>query len=436
MRARFAVLTAVLTALVPAVAQAAPLQDHGLTINAAPNPIVAGQGVLIYGQLNSPNPGGQTIYLYHRIPPQQQFSIISETTTQPNGFYEFTRPEGIVLTNRFWFVRGPNETYSHTMEEQVAAEVTLAAGAPGSITGEPIVFSGGVTPSHPFQPVLLQEQNPLTGNGWVTIARTFTNGASHFSVPHRWFAPGIYSLQAVFPGDPRNIRAASGNPVSVTITQRQHPYFTINASPSIIPFRSSVTISGVLYRGGTTQPEPNVAVELLARTAGQPFQGVADTVTGADGSYSFTQAPERNTVYRVVTLAKPLRGTAPAFVGVQDTLTFSASSATGEVGGSDTFSGTVAPDQTGQIIYLQRLGDDGNWHNVAAAVVGAGSAYSLSYTFSQEGSFQFRSRIYGSPANIGAASSPVTVVVSGVSPYAPPAQPAPLTPTPALAAPR
>ena len=71
MRPRFAMLASLVAALAvavaPGVAGAAPKHNHGLTINATPNPIVSGQGVLIYGQLKGSPVAGQPIVLYHRV---------------------------------------------------------------------------------------------------------------------------------------------------------------------------------------------------------------------------------------------------------------------------------------------------------------------------------------------------------------------------------
>ena len=73
MRLRFALLGSLLAVLVavvaPNIASAAPQHNRGLTINATPNPIIAGEGVLIYGQLRGGNVAGQTIKLYHRVNP-------------------------------------------------------------------------------------------------------------------------------------------------------------------------------------------------------------------------------------------------------------------------------------------------------------------------------------------------------------------------------
>ena len=163
MRLRFAVLACALAALAcaagPSMAGAAPVHNRGLTIHALPNDIIAGEAVLIYGQLKGPDHAGQTIVLHHRINPNASFSVIGRTTTNANGQYEFIRPDGILLTNRSWFVRGPGFTHSRTVHEHVAALVSLAASSPGGLTRQPIVFSGHLTPDHIGSIVALQEQN-------------------------------------------------------------------------------------------------------------------------------------------------------------------------------------------------------------------------------------------------------------------------------------
>ncbi len=162
MRPRFAMLASlvavVAAAVSPGVAGAAPRHNHGLTINATPNPIVSGQGVLIYGQLQRNPVAGQPIVLYHRVGSQRHFTVIGHTTTDSFGFYKFTREEGIVTTNRSWFVRGPNSSHSRTVHERVAALVSIAADKTAADTRQPITFSGSVSPSHAFQRVLLQAQ--------------------------------------------------------------------------------------------------------------------------------------------------------------------------------------------------------------------------------------------------------------------------------------
>src|ERR1700758_413479 len=109
MRLRFATLGAALATLVvavsPAVASAAPRHNHGLTINATPNPILAGEGVRIYGHLGGPDSGTKPILLYHRVAGAPRFKLVGVRRPASHGFYEFTLSEGVVLTKRSWFVR-------------------------------------------------------------------------------------------------------------------------------------------------------------------------------------------------------------------------------------------------------------------------------------------------------------------------------------------
>ena len=419
MRTRLTVLAAMVCGLalaaMPAGAVAAPHHNHGLTINATPNPILSGQGVLIYGQLNGPNNTNEPIYLYHRINPADRFSLISVTHTNSVGFYEFTRAEGVVLTNRSWFVRGPADTHSRTIHERVASLVSLAESAMSTTTAQPVTFNGAVSPIHPFQVVRIQKQSALGGNGWQTIETTRTDGNSHFSVAHRFRVPGDYTLRAVFPTDPRNIRGESDS-VTLTVQQAQIPDFTINSSAPIVTEGSSATISGVLSSAGTTTPQSGVQVTLYGRQDEGPFEALSTTVTGADGSYSFTETPVHNTVYYAAETLKPKHRSARLFEGVQDVVTIAPSSSTTTVGGTVTLGGTVSPDKTGHVIWLQRLGKDGNWHDVASSTVTNGSNYSFNYTPGQQGTVQLRARIYGGPENVGAASPAASITVSGAAP--------------------
>jgi hypothetical protein len=417
MRPRIVVLAGALSALTlaaaPAVAPAAPHHNRGLTIAATPNPISSGEGVLIYGQLKGSAVSGQTIYLYHRIAGQPRFTLIGHTTTNSFGFYEFTREEGVVLTNRNWFVRGPNGTHSRTIHERVSALVSLSSTSATADTGQPVGFSGAVSPAHPFQRVLLREQDSITGSGFKTIGVTRTDGASAFVIAHRWARPGVYAVQATFPGDFRNIRGESDT-ITIIVQQKENADFTINSSRPVIQDGQSVTISGVLDQPGTTSPEPATTVALWGHATGQPLTQLATTTTGSDGSYSFTQAPIHNTVYHVRTTGKPHRKTTALYEGVQDVVTMSATSSTGTVGGTDTFNGTVAPDKAGHLIYLQRL-ENGKWYDVAVSVVGPGSTFTFAHTFGTPGAKVFRARIYGGPENVGGVSPPVTVTVTGVA---------------------
>jgi hypothetical protein len=415
MRLRIAVLASALSALtfvaLPSISGAAPRVNHGLTIAATPNPTLAGDPVLIYGQLNLTAGANQTIRLYHRIDPNPSFTLIGVTKTDAHGFYEFTRAEGVVLTNRNWFVRGPDATHSRTVHELVAAEVSLAANQTNGDTLHPLTFTGGVTPDHAGQRVYLQAQKGASDD-WTTLKSGRLGPGSSYSISYRWRTPGERDVRVLLPADPRNIATAS-SPVAVTIQQTEIPDFTINSSSPIITIGASATISGTLDQASSTTAEPNTSVTLWQGPGVDgPFKSIQSVVTGSDGGYSFTEQPTQNEVYLVRTTVSPFRHTAKLFEGVQDAVTLTASSSTSTVGGNVTFTGSVTPDKAGHVIYLERIGKDGDWHLVEIRFVDARSNFQFGWTFGTSGAKTFRARITGDGQNVGGASPSVTVAVS------------------------
>ena len=415
MRLRFTVLATALAALaltaIPQIASAAPQRDRGLTIHAVPHNIIAGEAVLIYGRLGSRQPN-QLIRLYHRIAPRSSFSLIGTARTDSAGNYQFTRAENIVETNRSWYVRGPGFTHSRTVDERVAALVSLAASSPSGTTRHAITFSGHLTPDHAGSRVLLQAERG-SSDDWTTLKSGVVGSGSNYQIAYAWRTAGARDVRVVFSGDTRNTPAAS-DPVAIVIEQAQVPSFTINTSDPIVTDDSPATISGTLFASGsTTTPASGAAVQLFGHMPGaHPYRELQSTTTKTDGSYSFTVQSTTNEWYQVRTVTAPHRATAQLFEGVQDAVTMSASSSTSTVGGHVTFSGTVSPDKAGHVIYLQKLGRDSDWHTVETRLVRVGSSFSFGWTFGTAGAKEFRARITGGPANVGGSSAPVTVDVT------------------------
>ncbi len=420
MRIRIAAIAAGLGAIAalsaPAVA-AADSSQAALTIAAAPSHILAGQSMLIYGHLQGPSNAGQQIVLYHKIAGRPSFTVIQKTTTNSQGNYEFIRPDGIVNTNRQWYSTGPNGVESTTISEQVAALVSLNESTPNALTQQKVIFSGHVFPGHPYQQVLIQEQSGLTGNGWKTIATAQTDAQSSFSVAKGWGIPNAYTLRAVLKPDAFNVQSFSDS-ITETVQQKEKPSFTINSSNQLVGEGTPVTISGVLDQAGTTTPEATTQVTLFGKVPGanNTWQALATTVTGSDGSYSFSESPTTNMVYVVRTTIKPKSTSAALFQGVQDQLTAQASTTTTTVGTPITVSGTVTPDKTGSEIVLEELASNGNWQVVQYGTVESGSQYSFSVVFGQTGTTQVRVHITGDPDNVGNNSAPLSIMVNGVAP--------------------
>jgi hypothetical protein len=422
MRLRFTVLATALVAAViaaiPSLAGAAPHHNRALTIHLVPPSINAGDEVDIIGQLKGVDSANQTIRLYHRINPRAHFSLIGTRTTDSAGRYEFVRADGIVDSNRSWFVRGPAESHSKVVHEHVAALVSIApdpasGGVVPADTRQPITFSGHVTPDHTGQIVKLQVSLDQ-GDNWRTINTGRIGAGSNYSISQAWRTAGPREVRALLPPDARNTRAISDT-VSVQVQQRQVTGFSIQSSDQLIPYNSQATISGVVDHPGTATPDPQDSVSLYARMPrGGGYKVVQTTTTGDDGSYSFTVQPSTNEWYLAKLTFTPRTHSATLFQGVQDLVSMSGpSSAT--VDQHIDFAGTVTPDKSGHVIYLQKLGVDSQWHTVEVRTVTSGSTFAFGWTFGAAGAKQFRARILGGPVDIGGASAPVTVTVSDPS---------------------
>lgn len=414
MRKRFVVFASLVALVaVPATTAAAPHRNKGLTINATPDPNLVGDPILIYGQLNLPSPAGQTIRLFHRVNPAASFRFVQKTKTNATGFYEFTRADGAVLTNRNWFVRGPSGTHSRTVHERVSALLTLAASTVTGFTNQPITFTGSIFPAvgHGGESVVLESLVGDAGSRWSVIGKGMIGSGSTYSISHR-FQPGGYELRALFGGDVRNI-AATSDPVTIIVQQNQKPSFTINSSSPTINDGQPMTISGVLYApGSTTVRRAATSVTLWGHEAGQAYAAISSTVTAADGSYAFTSTPVHSMVFQVRTTLAPARLTAQLFAGVADDVSITASTNAAMVGQTVTFTGGVTPDKAGHAVYLQLLGPDGHFHTIRVGSVVPSSTYSFSWTFGSTGVKTFRVRIPGGESNVGSASTPVAVSVS------------------------
>jgi hypothetical protein len=385
-----------------------PHHNHGLTINATPNPSVTGDALLIYGQLNDTPHSGQTITLWHHIAGSHRgYTRVQRTTTDANGFYSITRAQGVVTTNRSWFVTAGHGVHSRTLYQRVAATVTLSASTTTADTNHRIVFSGHVAPNHAFERVVLQQESGANEDHWQTIDRGRLNASSDYAITHRFLRPGDRTLRVVFRGDRRNTRAES-SPVSISVSQTQNAKFTLTPSAAKIDHGQSVTLSGTL----SAPNNASVVVTLYAHPqAGGAYHAVTTATTDGSGNYTFApQSPEHNTVYQARTANG--RRSAQVFEGVRDVVTLSVSSTTSQVGQAVTFSGHVDPSKVGHVFVLQRKGLDGDFHTVQSGHIGALSNYAIAHVFATPGVKTYRVFVPGGQSNLAGVSPTVTVTVA------------------------
>lgn len=134
---------------------------------------------------------------------------------------------------------------------------------------------------------------------------------------------------------------------------------TIAAKPTTIVFGGATVISGRL-RG------PNRAGRTVTlRADGYPFNvgdaAVASTQTTSNGSYSFTQRPDRNTNYQVTLGAL---GTERVRVNVRFRVSFAASDATPRAGQLVRLRGRACPESDGAVVSIQRRSSSGRYRTV------------------------------------------------------------------------
>jgi len=411
-------VAAALSTLAPASALASKLPNpRGCTVllNVSPRNDSAGNPIRAYGRVTCPrqaNLTGQTVMLLEHSYGVSGHTVTQSTTTDARGYYQFSPVA--VQTNSFFYARA-HGAQSERKRVGVEAQVTLSGPPPGSqlLTGaaNKVTFTGTVSPSDEGARVALQGQDALTGNEWKGMGIGTVGPEGHFTIVHQFSVPGGANLRVLVRSQNRNIPSLS-NELTYEVSQAQNSNLTITASANPIISGGSVTISGVAA-GMKSQ-----SVTLLARTVHQHgFASVAEATTSStSGEYTFpAQSLTNSTFYEVQTgkLASGGQKSAVLFEGVEDVLNAKVSSSTVQAGQPLTFSGTVAPDHTGHIIYLERQNASGtSFHVVQIATIGAGSTYTITHRVYDPGMKVFRVRIPGGPENEGVASSPFTIQVT------------------------
>lgn len=409
--------TVLLALAVPAAASAhkhpSPSGRCRIDLNVAPRQITAGDPVLAYGRLvcdRRVKAVGQAVNLLEHSFGTPGYTVVQSTTTGPLGFYEI--PLNGVQTNSSFFVRS-HGAQSGRRHVRVAAQVTLNGPPEGTqlLTGaaNAVTFTGTVSPADVGARVILQRQNALTGNDWRRIGDGTVGAEGAFSITHTFVVPGDANLRVLVRSHGTNISSPS-DVLTYEISQAQNLQLTINASSDPIVYGQSVTISGVAAGLASTP------VTLFERTASQHgFAPVSEVTTNATGEYTFpAQSPLYNAFYEVRAGAKGSgEKSAVLYEGVKDVLTAEASPTTVQAGQAITFKGTVAPDHTGHIIYLERQNASGSgFHVVQVASIESGSAYTIVHAVYDAGTKVFRVRVPGDGENEGAVSAPFTIQVT------------------------
>jgi hypothetical protein len=387
-----------------------------LTMNAVPRTITSGETPELFGRLHCSEAGAaatQTVTFYGRSTGQAN-KVIGTAATDATGYYLLVAPAPTADTIYYATAAGAT---SPSKAVKVSPEVTIHGPAETSalLTGfkSRVTFSGTVSPTDTGAEVVLQREQAVANEEWHPIQRGIVGPGGAYSFVHVFVIPGDANIRVVV--RPRLGLSAFGasTPLSYVISQRQNPLLTLiptgsGATSDPILYAQTLTLHGVLA-GGSGQ-----TITLEARSKTGQFATVGTTVAGAGGAYSFTQAPQQNTAYKVLGGG---RHSATVFEGVKYTLTAGISGGTVAAGQSLTFSGTVTPYHEGHVVYLERQNANGGGYHVAqvgtlTAGPGASGTYSITHVFFGMGRQVLRIKVPGDPDNEGVASAPFTIEVT------------------------
>jgi hypothetical protein len=127
---------------------------------------------------------------------------------------------------------------------------------------------------------------------------------------------------------------------------------TIAKDPRTVTFGNPVTISGRLTGPGAAGE--TVELESTEFPYTTPFRSAGTATTDANGNYSFTVTPQRNTRYRAIARTNPRTQSADIAVGVRRRVSLRIGDRTPERGDRVRFAGTVTPAADGKVALLQR----------------------------------------------------------------------------------
>jgi hypothetical protein len=197
----------------------------------------------------------------------------------------------------------------------------------------------------------------------------------------------------------------------------------LEVTPSRLTAGESATASGSLICPSSPAPGEQT-VTLYSRSAGSSaFSALATATSQASGAFRLTTEPLQSSevlyaraadgrsapvlvhVATAVTISGPPTGTPLAIVAGRGT---GAAHATNTL----TFTGTVAPAQTGATVVLEREGAiEENWMKIATGEVGEDGRYSITHTFGIPGTATVRV-VAHDPGLLRSASEPLTYQIA------------------------
>jgi hypothetical protein len=173
-------------------------QNPQLTIESSANPISYGQSVTLSGAVDgAPN---TAVQLMAHTATQGGFTQVGEAKTNASGDYTF--PVQTPLASTYYQVRGAGK-HSAVLYEGVKFVLTAGVSATTVQSGQPLTFSGAVTPGETGHVVYLEREN-ASGLGFHVIAEGTVTAASTYTIVHTFYPVGTDVVRIKIPGGPLN----------------------------------------------------------------------------------------------------------------------------------------------------------------------------------------------------------------------------------------
>lgn len=378
-----------------------------LTAQASSARIVAGATVTLSGQLSCPEASEQseqqvTVYRSGGGAPR---SVLGTATTAADGSFQFEvagLEENSMLSVRAGRAHGARAAVKVaprvTISDPLAGSDLASAATRGS--GRWVTFEGSAGARYAGTRVALQVSYAPTEEQWSTVGFGRIDAQGDYSVRHAFRSPGETWVRVVVRPRP-GFTAAASEPFAYDVVGPQNPKLSIQVSSPLVPFGSSVTISGV--------GAPGEAVTLYSRDAAGALSEAGSTTTNAAGEYSFTAEPQASTDYFT------RQGTETSSV-LPERVDFALSPATPPVsataGQPVTLTGTLAPAKPGEQVLLERQNASGVGFRPLAYGTVEGSSFTIAHTFEEAGSYVLRIRVQGVPGLRSTAGAPFTLQVA------------------------
>lgn len=186
-------------------------QNPQLTIQASADPIAFGESVTIGGRLAAG--ADQPVTLLARGRRQRGFARIAQVRANSSGEYSF--PAQSPINNTFYRVVSARQA-SAVLYEGVKDVLTAKVSATVVAAGQPVTFSGAVSPDHTGHAIYLERQN-ASGTGFHAIQVGRVGAGSTYSLTRRLYEPGASVLRVFVPGGPENQGTASA-PFAISVT--------------------------------------------------------------------------------------------------------------------------------------------------------------------------------------------------------------------------